>query len=513
MRSARFLLVVLPLSLVAAGCDCREPNGSHAAQSDAGMKTARPAADATPAESAVPRDVAPRTWPEPSTPIQPQPDPGPIPPRYPTQSGLLTSGSIDDVEKFDDYLTFLDQASPRIGSFPRLQLGRRILLEVADSQGKPLGGAQVVVTPIDSQPQRPRQPSLEVRTASDGRAMFLAGVDGPAVREYSVEVRLPGQEQPFRETFRLDEALWRVSIPDSHAQRSQRLDLTLVLDTTGSMGDELRYLQAEIDSIAKEIHRAFPSVDQRFALILYRDEGDEYVVRSFDFTGDLDGFRSTLAGQSASGGGDEPEAVHLALEQAERLSWREGNTARVLFLVGDAPPHTPFAGRTLQAIQGLRRQGVRIYPVACSGSGIQAEYLFRAASLLTMAEYLFLTDHSGVGNAHAQPHTPQYQVEHLDRLMIRMIASELCGRRLPAGDVIAVESLHDMPQRPTPGPANDPSPNLTFRPLPPPKEPARSVPDAQSMFQAAFGESPHWLILVVIGVGALLFDAWGQRKA
>jgi hypothetical protein len=180
-------------------------------------------------------------------------------------------------------------------------------------------------------------------------------------------------------------------------------------------------------------------VDQRFALIVYRDEGDHYVTRTYDFTGSVSEFRSTLATQRAAGGGDYPEAMHLALEQSGRLSWRDRDAARVLFLVADAPPHDRFAGRSLNAVQDLRRQGVRVFPVAGSGVQLRAEFVLRAVSFLTMGQYLFLTDHSGVGNPHATPHVPDYAVEHLNRLMVRMIAEQLAGKRLVAQEVIAIE--------------------------------------------------------------------------
>lgn len=63
----------------------------------------------------------------------------------------------------------------------------------------------------------------------------------------------------------------------------------------------------------------------------------------------------------------------------------------------------------------------------------------RTASVLTMGQYLFLTDHSGVGDAHATPSVSSFAVEKLDRLMIRMIASELAGKRLIPQEVIAIE--------------------------------------------------------------------------
>jgi len=110
-----------------------------------------------------------------------------------------------------------------------------------------------------------------------------------------------------------------------------------------------------------------------------------------------------------------------------------------LFLVGDAPPHTQDAGRAMTAITGLSERGVRIFPVGASGVEKSAEVILRTASLLSMGQYLFLTDHSGVGHAHATPDVPKFAVERLDRLMLRMIASELAGKRLVPEEVIAIE--------------------------------------------------------------------------
>jgi hypothetical protein len=125
----------------------------------------------------------------------------------------------------------------------------------------------------------------------------------------------------------------------------------------------------------------------------------------------------------------------VALEQAGRLSWRDRDTARVMFLVGDAPPHDEHLRHTFDGVLTLRKKNVRVFPVAASGADLKCEFVMRATAFLTLGQYLFLTDHSGVGNPHAKPHVPEYTVEHLNRLMIRMIAGELAGKRLSAQDI------------------------------------------------------------------------------
>jgi hypothetical protein len=172
-------------------------------------------------------------------------------------------------------------------------------------------------------------------------------------------------------------------------------------------------------------------VSVRYGLVVYRDEGDTFVTRSFDFA-DAATFKANLAQQSSDGGGDYPEAVEQALAAARALSWRTGNVARLAFLIGDAPPHDDNAAAFIIQVNLARAGGIRLYPVGASGVGDVAEYLFRLAAQSTLGRYLWLTDDSGIGGGHAEPHIPCYQVELLSKLMVRMIESELAGVRVPA---------------------------------------------------------------------------------
>jgi hypothetical protein len=338
------------------------------------------------------------------------------------QSGTLTSGSFDDNLEPEYYRQFARRMGQHseVGNLPAKFQAHRLSLVVKDGAGRPMGNARVQVGATGS----------EWISRSDGRVVLLSGLDGLAqFGELQLTVT-PPNGPALKQTVPANVARWEVTLPGTTAELPTNLDLAIVLDTTGSMGDELRFLQSEIRSITSTVKSRFPGVDQRFGLVLYRDDGDEYVTRPFDFTASIGDFQRNLIRQSAAGGGDEPEAMHRGLEEAQQLRWRDGNTARVLFLITDAPPHAQHMQRTMAAADRLRRRGIAIYPVACSGYNDAAEFILRTCAMMTGSQFLFLTNDSGVGNAHAEPHTPFYHVQRLDRMMTRMIESELSGRRI-----------------------------------------------------------------------------------
>lgn len=207
------------------------------------------------------------------------------------------------------------------------------------------------------------------------------------------------------------------------------LDISLVVDTTGSMGDEIAYLQSEFLSMSKTIENAYPDAAQRWSLVLYRDTSDEYVVRYFDFGTDLQAFQKNLAAQSADGGGDIPESPERGLSQMAQLAWRaDADTARIAFWVADAPHHDNKAAAMADAFRAAHMEDIHLYPVAASGTDDLLEDTMRSAAQITGGRYLFLTNDSGVGLDHKEPTIPCYYVTHLDDAILRMVDIEMSGQ-------------------------------------------------------------------------------------
>jgi len=204
------------------------------------------------------------------------------------------------------------------------------------------------------------------------------------------------------------------------------LDVALVIDTTGSMGDEITYLQTEFDALTTALAARFPTVPQRWAVVAYRDVGDDYVVRSVDFSSNLSQVRASLGQLQAGGGGDYPEAPEQALAAAATLNWT--SQARLVFWVADAPPHAENAPALADAVRTLAARGVSVNPVASSGIDEVTEYTMRASAQRTGGRYLFLTNDSGVGGDHKEPSVSCYYVTKLIYALERVIDAELTGQ-------------------------------------------------------------------------------------
>ncbi len=233
------------------------------------------------------------------------------------------------------------------------------------------------------------------------------------------------------------------SARDSYAQRRSYpgIDIALMLDTTGSMTDELQYLQSEFLNISREVTQQFPTADVRWSLVAYRDQGDAYVTRPFDFSADVEVFRKNLAAQSADGGGDMPEAVATAFGETLKQSWRGSAAAQMVLWVADAPHHDSDAQSVQSAITKAKDMGIHIYPVASSNANALAEATMRVAAQYTGGRYLFLTDDSGIGGSHAEPKVPCYYVTKFNDAIVRSIGMELTGRYVPPSTQAIVRTV------------------------------------------------------------------------
>ncbi|MDO9634140.1 MAG: vWA domain-containing protein [Paludibacter sp.] len=208
------------------------------------------------------------------------------------------------------------------------------------------------------------------------------------------------------------------------SDQTNRVEISFIVDATGSMGDELEFLKEDLKSVIDSVKLDDSNLAIYTSTVFYRDEGDAYVVRKSEFTNDLNKTIDFIKKQKADGGGDFPEAVHTALNAAiNELQWSEVAKTRIAFLVLDAPPHyTPAILNSIHnSIKQAAQKGIKVIPITASGIDKETEFLMRFMAILTNGTYVFITNDSGIGNDHLEASVGEYQVEQLNSLMIRLI--------------------------------------------------------------------------------------------
>ncbi len=331
----------------------------------------------------------------------------------------LRAGSVDDNEDFAGYLAYRERAGSNGVESRDLDVTGRQVVEVLGNDGRPVLGEPIEVV-ADGEPIASLRSGTDGRAYIHPRALGIAGDATLSVRVAGVE-RAPTVDGPT--SFLLDRA--------GGATAPVALDVFFVLDATGSMGDELDRLTATVDSVAARISELDGSPDVRLGMTVYRDEGDAFLTRTFDFTDDVTAFRTALGEVHAGGGGDNPEALDEALAAAvEEPSWRPaGDAVQLMFVVADAPPQVGRAVTTPydESLQNAAARGIRIHSVGASGTNDAAEYVLRQFAQYTGGRFVFLS--YGAGGAALGPGTDIASVDYeelpLEDLLVRLVAEQL----------------------------------------------------------------------------------------
>ena len=355
-------------------------------------------------------------------------------------AGLLTAGEVNDFTKWYFWPKVIDGTHKPYAEEWQFSPRHRYTAQVVNKEGYPV--ASKAVSLLDNA----------------GNTLFQAVTDNTGKAELWYQLvgkNLCGKHADFyiavddRKQVAKDwsEGL-NTFVLDEPCEAAEDVDVFFIFDATGSMGDELQYLQAEMKDVIARAKEATGGLNIRTGAVVYRDHQDEYLTRISRLTEDIKETQTFIDKQQANGGGDYPEAVPEALMAAmNSAGWDANARARIAFLILDAPCHRDSATIALLHEQVLNAAalGVRIVPVVCSGIGESGELLVRSIALATNGTSFFLTDDSGIGHSHLKPTTDSLKVEHLNDMMVRTIvefsAMPVCNGGLINGD--AAEPLND----------------------------------------------------------------------
>jgi hypothetical protein len=235
-------------------------------------------------------------------------------------------------------------------------------------------------------------------------------------------------------------SIWIPQAPSAPAPvvRRPKVELVFVVDTTGSMS-LVEPMKQKIYSICNLILSAKPAPELRVGLLAFKDRDtpgtkEEYLTKPFDLRDHFDEVFAEFKTYTATGGGDTPEAVNEALDHAiHKLSWsKDRRTIKLLFLIGDAPPHMDYPDDVKYPITCKKAQelGITIHSIQV-GNDRDCEEHFAAIAKLGGGDHLKVPSSGGFKT---------WATEHDSK--IRDLGLELFRTALPFGEGIAREQAN-----------------------------------------------------------------------
>ena len=165
----------------------------------------------------------------------------------------------------------------------------------------------------------------------------------------------------------------KVGVPTFNNQEPSTksdIDIAFVIDSTGSMKDNVGALRARVNEIMKQTEKGASSY--RFALIDYKDHPkfntQNYLARTdVDFTSDGSVLEKGLDSLTYEGGnlGNTNASVYSGVMQAVNLKWRNG-VKKIVVVIGDAPPRDPEPGTGYTAAS-VAKAAYEVDPVSVYG--------------------------------------------------------------------------------------------------------------------------------------------------
>lgn len=345
------------------------------------------------------------------------------------KAGTLTAGEWSDNDNWGFFMNLVSTENISIPSYGMTPVNR---IKVNVTNGKEI--VENAVVRLESKDEKVIYTSrtdysgtayvfYSVFGTEDTPDQITVSIDGKVVDSQKVDMKKASNEsgqnknqtEEKKQTAAVSEE--EINFNIDKGSKASGTDIMFLFDTTGSMGDELMYLQKEFSDISERIG----DKNARFSVDFYRDQGDAYVTKFNEFTSSSEA-QKQLNLEAVDGGGDYEEAVDEALKEAVSADWKE-NSVKLLFIVLDAPPHDDknVYSNLREVVEKGAGLGIRIIPIASSGVDINTEVVMRSLALMTGGTYTFLTDDSGVGGSHMEPTIGKYDVQKLNDMIVNII--------------------------------------------------------------------------------------------
>lgn len=341
--------------------------------------------------------------------------------------GVLTGGETNDLGKWELWNDMVKSSLDEQIKLWKIHPYHRYAVLLQTEDGMPIHGAKVSL--INKQKAK----IWEAVTDNTGAAQLWKGIYQNALDTSVMEIQVlyKGKTEIISNPIEFHRGINTKKLSVAY-EKSNDVDIAFVVDATGSMGDEIDFLKEELNDIIKKTQSKYDKINLKLGSVFYRCKGNSYTTRMITLTNEFSAVMDFIKAQNADEGGTE--SVEIALDDAiSKLKWRENARTRLMFLVLDEPSgYSDDVIKKLQEqIQLAAKKGIKIIPIVASGSGNadihdrNLEFLMRSSALATNGNYIFMTDHSGVGGKHTEPILDNYEVELLNDIITRTIENNI----------------------------------------------------------------------------------------
>jgi len=342
-----------------------------------------------------------------------------------TPAASIRAGEWDDNANYREFQRYLGAVYQPIHS---VDVRARRFLIVRDKAGK--GVSRCPVTVEDG-----AQHAVTLTTMASGRAILFPYAEGLSGKRFTAVARCA--EGTAQTTVALDDdgdGTATMSLASARREDARVVDLAFVLDTTGSMSEEIASVKSTIQKVATTLQSR--QLQVRIGMVEYKDRSDPFVTKKYPFTTNLGSFSRSIAGIEANGGGDIPEDMNAGIHAAlTELEWSPRAVARMAFVIADAPPHLDYPNDPDYAVEmkNASHRGIKMFGVAASGMDALGQAVLRQMAQYTGATEMFVL-RGGAGPQSTGGGDPisscggtqeQYASGNLDGLIVSKIKKEL----------------------------------------------------------------------------------------
>ncbi len=182
--------------------------------------------------------------------------------------------------------------------------------------------------------------------------------------------------------------------PPDDPSDGKQIEMVFCLDATGSMSGLIGTAKEKIWAIVSEVAQGTDVASLELGMVFYRDRSDIFTTKPIPLTNDLDSVYSELLAINAAGGGDTPESVNQALNEAvTQMTWSESKDVyKTIFVVGDCPPHMDYQDDVsyLESCKVAAKKGITINTIKLGNGCLEAIPHFKKMAECSNGEFLQL---------------------------------------------------------------------------------------------------------------------------